>query len=107
MDADRPFESLAKKYLAHWYTLPLEEHIDIIHNIVKDYDIDGVVCLALRSCKVYTLDQWTLKNTLERKYGIPTIILEMDMVDPRAYSDRQTKERIDAFMEVLDKKKFG
>jgi benzoyl-CoA reductase/2-hydroxyglutaryl-CoA dehydratase subunit BcrC/BadD/HgdB len=107
MEADQPFESLAKKYLAHWYTLPLEEHIDIICNIVKEYDIDGVVCLALRSCKVYTLDQWTLKNTLERKYGIPTIILEMDMVDPRAYADRQTNGRIDAFMEVLDKKKYG
>lgn len=105
MDADIPFESLARKYLAHWYTLPLEEHVELVCRMVEDYEIDGVVCLALRSCKVYTLHQWTLKNALEKRYGIPTMIIELDMVDPRDYSDGQVKGRIDAFMELLDKKK--
>ena len=38
------------------------------------------------------------------RYGLPTLYIESDLIDPRYWSDAQIKNRVDAFFEVLEQR---
>ena len=43
---------------------------------------------------------------LREELGIPSMTFEANMVDPRGYDDAQVKSSIQAFMEMLEAKKY-
>lgn len=67
----------------------------------KDYKIDGAIMHRTRSCRATSVGQVHYKNLLE-KDGVPSLIFETDMSDPRNWSDAQIKTRVSAFLELLD-----
>jgi benzoyl-CoA reductase/2-hydroxyglutaryl-CoA dehydratase subunit BcrC/BadD/HgdB len=69
--------------------------------MIDKYEVDGVVMHSNRSCKPYSLGQYDIQKIIQKKRGIPTLLLEADMVDERSFSESQIETRIDAFMEVL------
>ncbi len=85
----------------------LNEGTDLMaENIIKmagKYDADGVVLHSNRSCKPYSLGQYDISRMIREKTGLPTLILEADMVDERSFSESQIETRIDAFFELLKK----
>jgi benzoyl-CoA reductase/2-hydroxyglutaryl-CoA dehydratase subunit BcrC/BadD/HgdB len=103
MDPDKPYESLARKYLySCTFMSSVHETVhDFVAGLCKDYQIDGIISYVLYGCKIASGFLPLQKHILERDYGIPTLIIEGDMVDPRDYADAQVKNRIDAFMEML------
>lgn len=107
MDTDRPYEGLARKYLSScWFTKSVKETIyDLVAKKVVDYDIDGVISYILYGGKISSGFMPEQRNIIEVEYGVPSLLLKGDMVDPRDYQDAQVKNRIDAFFEMLDKKK--
>ena len=107
MDPDKPYESLARKYLSScWFMKSVKETVyDLVAKKVVDYDIDGVISYILYGCKISSGFMPEQRNIIEEKYGVPSLLLEGDMVDPRDYQDAQVKNRIDAFFEMLDKRK--
>ena len=82
------------------YREGIEAQISEILNMVRDYEIDGVVVSFNPSCRLAYLPQLAIKNALEEK-GIPTLSLECDMADERTYAEGQVKTRLDAFIERL------
>ncbi|MBS4023934.1 MAG: 2-hydroxyacyl-CoA dehydratase [Dethiobacter sp.] len=70
-------------------------------NWVKEYDLDGALMHRNRSCRATSLGQVHYSNVLN-EVGIPTLILESDMADPRAWSDSRIKAQVEAFLEVID-----
>jgi benzoyl-CoA reductase/2-hydroxyglutaryl-CoA dehydratase subunit BcrC/BadD/HgdB len=54
-----------------------------------------------RSCKPYSFGQYDIQRIIQEKRGLPTLMLEADMVDERSFSEAQIETRIDAFMEML------
>jgi len=72
-----------------------------ILRMVKRYDADGVVFHSNRSCKPYSLGQYDIQRIVQQKAGIPTLMIEADMVDERSFSESQIETRIDAFIEML------
>jgi benzoyl-CoA reductase/2-hydroxyglutaryl-CoA dehydratase subunit BcrC/BadD/HgdB len=67
----------------------------------KDYKIDGAIMHRTRSCRATSVGQVHYKNLLEKE-GVPSLIFETDMSDPRNWSDAQIKTRVSAFIELLD-----
>jgi benzoyl-CoA reductase/2-hydroxyglutaryl-CoA dehydratase subunit BcrC/BadD/HgdB len=55
-----------------------------------------------RSCKPYSLGQYDIERIVRQKKGIPTLMIEADMVDERSFSESQIATRIDAFMEMIE-----
>jgi len=45
-------------------------------------------------------------NRHKQELGIPSMTSEANMVGPRGYDDTQVKARIQAFMEMLEAKKY-
>jgi benzoyl-CoA reductase/2-hydroxyglutaryl-CoA dehydratase subunit BcrC/BadD/HgdB len=69
--------------------------------MIDKYHADGVVMHSNRSCKPYSLGQYDIQKIVREKKGVPTLMIEADMVDERLFSEKQIHNRIDAFMEML------
>ena len=72
--------------------------------MVRFYDVDGLVMHSNRSCKPYSFGQMDIMQIVREKTGIPVLMIEADMVDPRSFSQSQVETRIDAFMEIVKHK---
>ncbi len=101
MDASRPLESLALKYLDYHMHWSFYERADCIVRAALDYFIDGAILGMNKSCRMWCAFEPYLEKRLKEEAGIPCILLEYDHSDPRVYSDAEVKGRIDAFMEVV------
>lgn len=71
---------------------------------VVDYNIDGVILSYTPTCRALYINQLEIKNTLEEELGVPSLLLESDMVDPSSFNEGQTMTRIDAFIELIAEK---
>jgi benzoyl-CoA reductase/2-hydroxyglutaryl-CoA dehydratase subunit BcrC/BadD/HgdB len=47
-----------------------------------------------------------MREYFTKDLGIPTLLVESDIEDPRYYSEAQMKNRIDAFFESLEHRKI-
>jgi len=100
----KPFESLAYKTLLNPTNMPISWSKDWINELVKDFDIDGIVLLSSRSCKATSIGNLTIQKVLREEYGIPSVVLEADHTDDRAYLEAEVNAKLDAFMEMLGAK---
>jgi benzoyl-CoA reductase/2-hydroxyglutaryl-CoA dehydratase subunit BcrC/BadD/HgdB len=71
---------------------------------VVDYNCDGAVLSYTPTCRALYVNQLEIQNTLMEELGVPSILLESDMVDPSSFNEAQTMSRIDAFIEVVEEK---
>lgn len=70
----------------------------------KEYNIVGGVLAYLLTCRPVYLPGLEIKRALEEQLGIPSVMIECDLVDERSYSEGQVKTRLDAFAEQILKK---
>ncbi len=101
LDATKPFESLGFKTLFNPTNMPQTWLEQWVVKTVKDYSVDGMVLLSSRSCKATSMLNVAVQKFLREKHGIPSVIIEADHTDDRAYSDAQAKAKLDIFMEIL------
>jgi benzoyl-CoA reductase/2-hydroxyglutaryl-CoA dehydratase subunit BcrC/BadD/HgdB len=100
----KPFESLAYKTLLNPTNMSISWSKDWISGLVKDFGVDGIVLLSSRSCKATSIGNLTIQKVLRDEYGIPSVVLEADHTDDRAYSEAEVNAKLDAFMEMLGAK---
>jgi len=68
---------------------------------VVDYNCDGAILSYTPTCRALYVNQLEIQNTLLEELGVPSLLLESDMVDPSSFSEAQTMSRIDAYIEVV------
>ncbi len=101
MDELRPFESISKTYSLVILNNNLNRRLDLMEQLIKDYDVDGLVIHSARSCKPYSVGQYDIKRILMERLNIPSIVLEADIADSRAYSEAQVLKGLEIFLESL------
>ncbi len=70
---------------------------------IRENRIDGVVMHVTRSCRASTMGQIHVRNVIRDHYpGMPVMFMESDMIDLDTYSEEDTKNRIDSFMEMAE-----
>jgi len=70
---------------------------------IRDFSIDGVVMHITRSCRASTMGQILVRNVIRDYYpDMPAMFMESDIIDLGTFSDAETKNRIDSFMEMVD-----
>ncbi len=101
MDEARPFESMARAYSRVILNNDLDHRLRLMEQMIRDYQVDGLVIHSARSCKPYSVGQYDLKRILMERLDIPSVIIEADIADERAYSEEQARTRLEAFFETL------
>ena len=101
IDENNFLDSIAEGYTRIYLNIGVDQMADQVIEMIKFYDVDGFVMHSNRSCKPYSFGQLDIKRIVEDKTGIPVLMLEADMTDPRTFSESQIETRIDAFMEII------
>jgi len=128
-DTNDPIERLAWRWLGYWtywYDKAKkrpgsEPDVERLIQYIEDYQIDGVVMHEAFSCRTWHLGLiWQLNQLRkiykpipvlilgqdgkkrEEKRELPSLILESDIIDISTYSEVDTRNRIDAFIETLE-----
>ncbi len=102
MDAGRPLESIARTYSRVILNNSLGDRLRLMEQLIRDYRVEGLVIHSARSCKPYSVGQYDLKRLLLERLGVPSVVIEADIADERAYSEQQTRTRLEAFFEALE-----
>ena len=102
LDEEHPFESMAKTYSLVILNNNLNDRLKLMERLIKAYQVDGLVIHSARSCKPYSVGQYDLKRLLMDRLGVPSVIIEADITDSRAYSEEQARTRLEAFFEALE-----
>jgi benzoyl-CoA reductase/2-hydroxyglutaryl-CoA dehydratase subunit BcrC/BadD/HgdB len=128
-ETNDPLERLAYRwfrYWTYWYDKAKkrpgsEPDVERLIQYIEDYKIDGVVMHEAFSCRTWHLGLiWQLNQLKkiykpipvlvlgpngkkrEEKRELPSLILESDIVDISSYSEVDTRNQIDAFIETLE-----
>ncbi len=102
MEGDDPLTALARTYTGVFLNRGLAYRASQMVELVRDFGAHGFVMHANRSCKPYTLFQYDIRRMVTEQTGVPGLVIEADMADPRSYAEEAVKTRIQAFMETLD-----
>ncbi|TET92471.1 MAG: 2-hydroxyacyl-CoA dehydratase, partial [Desulfobacteraceae bacterium] len=128
-ETNDPVERLAWRWLGYWtywYDKAKKRpgsdpDVERLIQYIEDYQIDGVVMHEAFSCRTWHLGLiWQLNQLKkiykpipvlilgsdgkkkEEKRELPSLILESDIIDISSYSEIDTRNRIDAFIETLE-----
>ncbi|MCX5820804.1 MAG: 2-hydroxyacyl-CoA dehydratase [Deltaproteobacteria bacterium] len=93
--------SMAECHTRIYLNIGVDEMARQVMEMVEKYGADGLVMHSNRSCKPYSLGQYDIQRIVQQKMGIPTVMIEADMVDERSFSEGQIETRIEAFIELL------
>jgi len=96
-----PLTSMADAYTKVYLNISIDLMLDQLIALMERYSADGLVMHSNRSCKPYSLGQYDLSRAVTERTGKPALIIEADMTDSRAFSEAQTRERVEAFIESL------
>ncbi len=102
-DVDRPIESLAEGVL-----ISVRDAMDsmfyqdrVLADMIEGYNVDGIIYHPIKSCRTVSTGLADCRRHLAKKYDVPSLFVESDMMDRRVVSEAQMKNRIDAFFEGL------
>ena len=96
-----PLESLATTYTEVFLNRSPEYRAEQIIELVKEFSADGFVMHSNRSCKPYSLVQEIIRKRVMQETGVPGLVVEADMADPRAFAEEPIRNRVQAYLETL------
>lgn len=106
-DPERPLESIAEQMIIHnLCNRSMLERYQQIKTCIEDWDADALVIHSVKSCRLFSAGQGDMREYFIKELGIPTLMVESDLEDPRYYAEAQMKNRIDAFFEALAYKRI-
>jgi benzoyl-CoA reductase/2-hydroxyglutaryl-CoA dehydratase subunit BcrC/BadD/HgdB len=101
LDASKPLESLARKYLPNLANSGVQRKIDLILSLVEDFSVNGVVLPTNWGCRMMSIGETLVRDVVYKKLGVPSLIIDVDSSDWRSYNEAQVKDRFETFLETL------
>jgi benzoyl-CoA reductase subunit B len=102
-----PLESIAEQMLRENLTnRAITARYGQIKRYVEEWEADALVIHSIKSCRLFSAGQGDMRDYFARELGVPTLLVESDLEDPRYYAEAQLRNRIDAFFEALEHKKL-
>ena len=107
-DPQRPLESIAR-HMLQWNLTNRNflQRYEQIRRYVDDWSADALVIHSVKSCRLFSAGQGDMREYFTKELGVPTLLVESDLQDPRYYSEAQMRNRIDAFFESLQHRRLG
>lgn len=106
-DPRRPLESIAEQMLRENLTnRSIVARYAQIRRYVEDWQADALVIHSIKSCRLFSAGQGDMREHFIKDLGVPTLLVESDLEDPRYYAEAQIRNRVDAFFEALEHKKL-
>jgi benzoyl-CoA reductase/2-hydroxyglutaryl-CoA dehydratase subunit BcrC/BadD/HgdB len=98
-------DGMARAYSSIYVNRNMDFGVDNIVQIVRDFQLDGIVFHSNRSCKFMDFRQFAVQRRVEAATGVASVIFDGDQTDPRAFSPAQYETRIQALVEMMENRK--
>ncbi|NLB52404.1 MAG: 2-hydroxyacyl-CoA dehydratase [Syntrophomonadaceae bacterium] len=98
-------DGMARAYSSNFVNRNIDFRVDNICQIVHDFKVDGIIYHCNRSCKPQDFCQYEVQRQVEDRTGIPSVMFDGDQTDPRAFSQAQFENRVQALCEMMKAKK--
>jgi len=105
-DPSRPLESIAEYAMNGYTNWNLAKRADLLRRYVEEYEADALVIHSVKSCRSFSVGQADFRESFVNELGIPTLMIESDLADPRYFQEAQLRNRIDAFFESLTQRRL-
>jgi benzoyl-CoA reductase subunit B len=102
IDVKDPLEGMAINYLVCPINLSVPQMVEQIVRLCREYEIDGVVLHAARTCRAFTNPQFLIGEAVQNQLGLPVAMIEGDMVDESFYKDELINSRVEAMLEAAE-----
>jgi benzoyl-CoA reductase subunit B len=101
-DPNRPLESIAR-HMLQWNLTNRNflQRYQQIKRYLDEWSADALVIHSVKSCRLFSAGQGDMREYFSKDLGVPTLLVESDLEDPRYFSEAQIRNRIDAFFESL------
>ena len=105
-DPGKPLESIAR-HMLQWNLTNRNflQRYEQIRRYCEEWSADALVIHSVKSCRLFSAGQGDMREYFSKELGIPTLLVESDIEDPRYFSEAQMRNRIDAFFESLTHKR--
>jgi benzoyl-CoA reductase/2-hydroxyglutaryl-CoA dehydratase subunit BcrC/BadD/HgdB len=103
IDPRDPFPGLARRTISIPLNGPAGRRVARLRRLVEEYRVDGVVHPCHWGCRQGTGIRGLIQQSCQ-ELGVPVLNLEVDCVDQRSFSDGQLRTRLEAFLEMIDRK---
>ena len=100
LETGDPYCALARKIMANHNIGPIERRSTAVKQMVKDYDIDGVIHFNHWGCRQSAGALRILRDALMEE-DVPLLALDGDCIDRREYHPGQVRTRLEGFIEML------
>ena len=101
-DWDAALDELGRAYLTPYINCSFDRRVEMFAEMLETYRADGFIMHSDRSCKPYSIGQYQIRDRVQRRTGIPGLIIEADMNDSRVWAEGPTMNRLDAYLESLE-----
>jgi len=101
-DIADPFNSMAKAYTELFIVRSDEVKEKYMEKMIDFFKIDGVIYHDSKTCPNNSNNRYGMPQRLEKKSGVPSLVINGDLNDLRCISDEQTQTNIEAFIEQLE-----
>lgn len=106
-DPKNPLESIAEQMLMeNLCNRSLLDRYKQIRRYVEEWNADALVIHSVKSCRLFSAGQGDMRDYFANELGVPTLLVESDLEDPRYYAPAMMKNRIDAFFESLEHRRL-
>lgn len=99
---DDPLNEIAVRTLSQGYSVGTFIKWQV--EVAREYNCAGAVLAYLLTCRPLYLPGLEIRRVLETELGIPSVLIECDLVDERTFSEGQIRTRLDAFAEQIIRK---
>ncbi|MBW1954241.1 MAG: 2-hydroxyacyl-CoA dehydratase [Deltaproteobacteria bacterium] len=105
LDPADPFESMARAYTELFIVRSDDYKEEYIKNKLEFFKCDGIIYHDAKTCPNNTNCRYGMPQRLEKRAGMPSLVINGDLNDLRMLSDEQTKTNVEAFIEQLEERK--
>ncbi len=102
LDPADTFNSMAKAYTELFIVRSEEVKERYMEKMIDFFKIDGVIYHDAKTCPNNSNNRYGMPQRLEKKTGVPSLVINGDLNDLRCISDEQTQTNIEAFIEQLE-----
>ncbi|MDK9710136.1 double-cubane-cluster-containing anaerobic reductase [Acidaminobacter sp.] len=98
-----PWEALAEHYIqvACPCMSPNPRRLEILSNLVEDYQVEGVLELVWQGCHTYNVESHQIKKHVQERHQMPYLLIETDYSES---DNGQIRLRVEAFLELIKEK---
>jgi len=102
IDPERPLWSIASNQIRYLNSTSPDRAGPLIMDTIRDYSVDACVFLSFVSCRLWNVGQEEWAEEIERRFGIPSLIFDADMIDRTFIDEARLRTRIEALLETVD-----